>query len=360
MNGTGVAESEVSTGGADSIVVAVPGKQRRATSSTRSGDRAAAVPAVGCGRPGRRRPPPRQPSGDADGTGPGRGQRRRAATAASVPARRHAERAAGDGADNRRPGRCPARHRRRPNAGGPDADRRPPTGPDATERRRPRPPARHRAAPDSSVPRGSPGAEQRISSSSTAPAPGLQRCRQDRAALRRRQPDEAARHLSDDGGAKYILGPADIEGTERPGANAGLAQPARACRPAAGSSPGVRRRGRREVRDGDPGVCTPSRRPNQFAIVLDGLVLSAPVVNAADPDGQAEISGNFTQDDGDRPGQLAEVRRAAADLRPGRRSARSRPTLGGEQLRAGAARRPDRPGPGRHLLPRLLPRPRAW
>ncbi|NNV09711.1 protein translocase subunit SecD, partial [Geobacillus sp. MMMUD3] len=36
---------------------------------------------------------------------------------------------------------------------------------------------------------------------------------------------------------------------------------------------------------------------NQFAIALDGLVLSAPTSNAVISDGRAEISGNFTLDE---------------------------------------------------------------
>ena len=36
---------------------------------------------------------------------------------------------------------------------------------------------------------------------------------------------------------------------------------------------------------------------NRFAIVLDGLSVSAPTTNAVIPNGQAEISGNFTQDE---------------------------------------------------------------
>ena len=38
-----------------------------------------------------------------------------------------------------------------------------------------------------------------------------------------------------------------------------------------------------------------SGQQKQFAIVLDGKVISAPTVNSAIPNGQAEISGNFTQ-----------------------------------------------------------------
>ena len=59
----------------------------------------------------------------------------------------------------------------------------------------------------------------------------------------------------------------------------------------------------------------PAAPQNQFAIVLDGLVVSARSVNEALTGGQREITGSFTQDERAGPGQRAELRRAAAGLR---------------------------------------------
>ena len=76
----------------------------------------------------------------------------------------------------------------------------------------------------------------------------------------------------------------------------------------------------------------------QFAIVLDGKVISAPTVNGVIPNGQAEISGNFTADRGAEPGQQPEVRRAAAEVHQSRWSTDEGPTLAGRP----ALRRPHR------------------
>ena len=54
---------------------------------------------------------------------------------------------------------------------------------------------------------------------------------------------------------------------------------------------------------------------NRFAIVLDGVSISAPSVSAAIPGGRAEISGNFNQKSATELANVLEVRRAAAGLR---------------------------------------------
>ena len=97
---------------------------------------------------------------------------------------------------------------------------------------------------------------------------------------------------------------------------------------------------------------------NQFAIVLDGEVVSAPSVNQALTGGSAEISGSFNQESAAGPGQHAVVRRAAADLQGGQRHHRHRRA----RRRAAAGRsdrRRHRPRAGRHLPGGLLPRPVA-
>ena len=97
----------------------------------------------------------------------------------------------------------------------------------------------------------------------------------------------------------------------------------------------------------------------QFAIVLDGEVISAPVMNAPIHDGKAQITGSFTAGRGRQPGHQPEVRRAAdpVPVRPAGRDrrpvARRQPALGRDH------RRSRRPRDGDALLPALLPRPGA-
>jgi len=73
---------------------------------------------------------------------------------------------------------------------------------------------------------------------------------------------------------------------------------------------------------------------DQFAIVLDGKVVSAPTVNSAIPGGQAQITGTFTQD---QATQLANVLAyGALPLTFTKQSVESvSPQLGSSQLQAG-------------------------
>lgn len=100
-----------------------------------------------------------------------------------------------------------------------------------------------------------------------------------------------------DGTAKYVLGPADVEGTQVVQAASGLKTNA------AGSvtntwivtmefnSEGTKAFAAATARLA--GLTSPQ---NQFAIVLDDLVVSAPSVSATIPNGQASIEGSFTQE----------------------------------------------------------------
>ncbi|HET9778864.1 MAG TPA: protein translocase subunit SecD [Propionibacteriaceae bacterium] len=81
-------------------------------------------------------------------------------------------------------------------------------------------------------------------------------------------------------------------------------------------------------------ISTKSEPQNRFAIVLDGVSISAPSVNEAIPGGRAEISGNFTQKSAT---ELANVLKYGAlplafDVSE---VSNVSATLGGEQLRAG-------------------------
>ena len=57
----------------------------------------------------------------------------------------------------------------------------------------------------------------------------------------------------------------------------------------------------------------PTSPLDDFAVVLDGNVITYPSVNAIIPGGSAQITGSFTQTQAS-PGQRAQLRRAAAHL----------------------------------------------
>ncbi len=101
----------------------------------------------------------------------------------------------------------------------------------------------------------------------------------------------------DDGTAKYILGPVEVAGETISDANASLVT----------SSQGVSTgqwavnivfngEGTAQFGDVTKRLVLLSGAQNQFAIVLDGKVISAPATNVAITDGKPQITGSFTQD----------------------------------------------------------------
>jgi preprotein translocase subunit SecD len=133
------------------------------------------------------------------------------------------------------------------------------------------------------------------------------------------------------GNAKYILGPAEVLGTDIKSAQAAIDQ--------TGSqgwyvllnfnSSGTTKFGNFTAR-----VTTQPSPQNQGAIVLDGLVQSAPVIQEAIKTGNAQITGNFSQA---QATNLADVLKyGALPLTFTRDSVEQvSPTLGSDQLRAG-------------------------
>lgn len=101
-----------------------------------------------------------------------------------------------------------------------------------------------------------------------------------------------------EGDAKYLLGPADLEGTTISNASAGMiysstGQPTGQF----GVDLEFDAEGTKQFADSSQRLfgfqqTDPTR--NRFAVVLDGNVISAPSMNAAILDGRAQISGNFT------------------------------------------------------------------
>jgi preprotein translocase subunit SecD len=120
----------------------------------------------------------------------------------------------------------------------------------------------------------------------------------DRSALQARvdDPKKPVVACESDGSAKYILGPVEVSGTDISDASAGL-QPG-----PNGSTTNVWEvrlqfdgDGSRKFRQSTTRLYSLQPPQNQFAIVLDNLVISAPSANEPITGGQASITGSFTQ-----------------------------------------------------------------
>ena len=155
--------------------------------------------------------------------------------------------------------------------------------------------------------------------------------------VKQRPPDISTKLLitcSTKGDAKYILAPVAVAGTNVSGATANLS----GGQNTVGTSWVVDLTfdavGTDQFAKTTQDLITKTPPQNQFAIVLDGAVVSAPVVQGVIPNGQAQISGTFTQESAN---DLANVLKygslpLAFELSD---SQTISPTLGAEQLRAG-------------------------
>lgn len=101
-----------------------------------------------------------------------------------------------------------------------------------------------------------------------------------------------------DSGMKYLLGPVDVPGTHIDDADFGMEQTGQ------GISTGgwavnlsFDAEGREEFADSSTRLNALEGERNQFAIMLDGQVISAPSMNAPITDGNAQITGNFTEEE---------------------------------------------------------------
>jgi preprotein translocase subunit SecD len=101
----------------------------------------------------------------------------------------------------------------------------------------------------------------------------------------------------DANGVKYLLGPVEIEGADIADASSGVATTQN------GSSTGqwvvdltFNDKGTKEFADVTTRLFGLTGVQNQFAIVLDGTVITAPTTGGAFTDGRAQISGSFTQE----------------------------------------------------------------
>ncbi len=110
-------------------------------------------------------------------------------------------------------------------------------------------------------------------------------------------PDQPLVTCSTDGFVKYVLGPVEVTGSEISSASSGL----QVSQTGALTNEWVVQleldsEGTAAFRESSTRLVDLESPRNQFAIVLDGLVISAPRINDPITNGQAEISGSFTRD----------------------------------------------------------------
>ena len=139
----------------------------------------------------------------------------------------------------------------------------------------------------------------------------------------------------EDGAEKYILGPAEVLGTDVDTATADLAMNNQGVA-TGGWVVNLKFNGEGKKKFGDVTRRLFSEQGdlNRFAIVLDGLSVSAPTTNAVITNGEATISGNFSQDEARDLANVLKFGALPLTFDPGEVQEVSA-TLGGEQLRAG-------------------------
>ena len=146
--------------------------------------------------------------------------------------------------------------------------------------------------------------------------------------------DDPAQYLiscEKDGSVKYALAPADLVGTDIESATAGLPQQG-----AGGWQVDLQMttEGAKKFADSTTKLSALESPNDQFAIVLDGVVISAPSVNEAILGGSAVISGSFTADEARALAQVLKYGALPVGLEVDEVQQIS-PTLGNDQLRAG-------------------------
>ena len=134
-----------------------------------------------------------------------------------------------------------------------------------------------------------------------------------------------------DGSVKYVLAPADLVGTDIASATAGLPQQG-----AGGWQVDLQMtsEGAKKFADSTTALSAQEAPNDQFAIVLDGVVISAPSVNEAILGGSAVISGSFTADEARGLAQVLKYGALPVSLDVDEVQQIS-PTLGNDQLHAG-------------------------
>lgn len=148
-------------------------------------------------------------------------------------------------------------------------------------------------------------------------------------AARGAKPTDTVVACSSEGDAKYVLGPSEVSGTEVDNAKAGFNQQ----RGMWIVNMEFTKQGSKQFQTITKKLSAQQSPQNQFAIALDGEVVSAPQVNST-LSGSAEISGSFTQQSAD---DLANVLSYGALPLSFKEQSVTTVTaaLGGEQLQAG-------------------------
>ena len=146
--------------------------------------------------------------------------------------------------------------------------------------------------------------------------------------------DDPAQYLvscEKDASVKYALAPADLVGTDIDSATAGLPQQG-----AGGWQVELQMttEGAKKFADSTTKLSALESPNDQFAIVLDGVVISAPSVNEAILGGSAVISGSFTADEARALAQVLKYGALPVGLEVDEVQQIS-PTLGNDQLQAG-------------------------
>ena len=322
----GVAESEVTTAG-DNIVISIPGKQDKsilATVQQTAELRFRPVLLSGAGVPTPTAPP--TPSGSGSPSPSATATETPPATPSASPS---------TSTQNRVVPKALQAATTSPSPSGtatPDA----PASPSAEA------PASPSAEPPASPAPGTPGSAGQV------PA-GLQRqfaeldctdpeaVRQDLREPGADDPDKPLATCDEDGAEKLLLGPAEVLGTDVDTATASLQTNTQ------GAATGgwvvqldFTGEGKRKFGDITRRLFAETGDRNRFAIVLDGLVVSAPTTNAVILNGNAEISGDFTQADATDLANVLKFGALPLTFDPGEVQEISA-TLGGDQLSAGLA-----------------------
>ncbi|MFB7209257.1 protein translocase subunit SecD [Streptomyces sp. NPDC056255] len=148
-------------------------------------------------------------------------------------------------------------------------------------------------------------------------------------AARGAKPTDTVVACSSEGDAKYVLGPSEVSGTEVDNAKAGFDQQ----RGMWIVNMEFTKKGSKQFQTITKKLSAQQSPQNQFAIALDGEVVSAPQVNTT-LSGSAEISGSFTQQSAE---DLANVLSYGALPLSFKEQSVTTVTaaLGGEQLQAG-------------------------
>lgn len=144
-------------------------------------------------------------------------------------------------------------------------------------------------------------------------------------------PSDTIVACSREGGSKYILAPAEVLGQQVSKASSGIDQQGASAWFVSLTFDGEGTKAFGALTSRVTSLPSPQ---NQVAIVLDGLVVSAPVINEAIPSGNAQITGSFTQTEA---ADLANVLKyGALPLAFDRGEIQQvSPTLGSDQLNAG-------------------------